>query len=189
MGWGSTTYPAGTATLDAFAGEYADGTEILAASVADGAVYAAVRHPDAFNGKVVCEVSLYTRESRNGDLWIAFKHMGETMGPYADAAPAKVMDLLDPVEDAYDTDSQRRTAQAWRDRVATARAARAARKAALPSPGGTATVKAGLDLTPDLSGRTGTVVTMTRKHATLRIDGDLYRLPHALLDLDTTPEG
>ncbi|AXV10060.1 hypothetical protein DVS28_b0290 (plasmid) [Euzebya pacifica] len=189
MGWGSTTYPPGTTTLDAFAAEYAGGTEILAAAVADGVVYAAVRHPEVFNGKVVCEVSLYTRESRNGDLWIAFKHMGETMGPNADAAPAKVMDLLDPVEEAYDTAIQRQTAQAWRDRVTTARATRAARKAALPSPGGTATVQAGLDLTPDLSGRTGTVVRTTRKYATLRIDGDLYRLPHALLDLDTTPEG
>ena len=184
MGWGTTTHPAGTKTLDAFAAELGTDVDILDAAVVDGAIYAAVRHPEHTNGKVACEVSLYDRTSRNGHLSIAFKHMGETMGPNATSAPGRIMALLDPVDDLYPSDSERRTASAWRDRVAATHARKAAVAAALPAVGATATIRNDLDLTSDIAGESGTVTTRTRTHVTLRIHGDLYRMPHAYLALD-----
>ena len=113
MGFTLTYRPKGQSNFDFFAGELAEGYELLdAAQAGFGTVHLAVKRPD---GKVYGSTVVVKYTPRAKDGWnFGFVWTDESAGPYPANAPARILDLLSPLEELGYEGNSLKWAGRWR---------------------------------------------------------------------------
>lgn len=112
MGWLYYHREPGETDRDHFAGKFGEGYEILDCATKRNVFYAALKTPE---DKVIAFVALIQRV--RGDYYnFGYKDMDESMGPSEAECPARILDLLTPVEDLDLGENGTQWATEWRKR-------------------------------------------------------------------------
>lgn len=98
MGWSFEHRDKGMTNVAFFADKMGDRYEIVDGATVAGTFYAATRNRET--GLVDCFVAL-TRWVPNDWFNFGYKDMSESMGPSEARCPARILDLLSPIEDLY----------------------------------------------------------------------------------------
>ncbi len=112
MGWLMYHREAGETDREHFAAKFGEGYEILDSATKDSVFYAALKTPE---GPVTAFVALISRSPGGGHNF-GYKDMDESMGPHEASCPARILDLLSPVEDLGLGESGSKWAAEWRAR-------------------------------------------------------------------------